>query len=89
MCFVDACTLCAWVYYMKNKSKVYSIFIVFQRLLQSLFGKNQKKNQKDGGLEFDNASLLTYFQTCGISFPKSFPKPLNKMVRWNKSTIIP
>jgi len=39
MCFVDDCTCYTWIYPMKYKSKVHSIFVTFQKMAENLFDR--------------------------------------------------
>lgn len=53
--------------------RCFAKFCVFQKIVENLFDRKIKYFQSDGGLEFDNSSLKSHLENCGISFQKSCP----------------
>ena len=62
--FIDDFTRFTWIYFLKNKSEVYDIFLNFQSLIVNQFNINIKAFHSDWGGEYQK--LNKYFQTKGI-----------------------
>lgn len=69
--FVDHYTKYSWLYTLKNKSDVKSIFPQFQALVERYFNHKIKSLYTDGGGEFN--SLKSYLASQGIEYLKSPP----------------
>ena len=50
--FIDDCSRFCWVYFMKQKSKVFEIFKVFKSLIENSVRKNIKSIRLDNGGEY-------------------------------------
>jgi len=59
---------------MKYKSEVYSIFVIFQKMVESLFDMRIRIFQSDREKECDNIPLQSYFQAHSIIFQNSCPR---------------
>lgn len=84
--FVDAHTRYTWIYFLKLKSEVHSVFQFFYTHVQVQFNHKIKTLQTDGGGEF--RSLAIFLQTHGIHHRLSCPHTSEKMVLSSASTII-
>ncbi|KAH1097139.1 hypothetical protein J1N35_014060 [Gossypium stocksii] len=62
--FTDACTRYTWLYFLRKKSEVVSIFPVFHRLVERMLGCKLLELQTDGGGEFQG--LRWYLAQQGI-----------------------
>ena len=62
--FVDAHTRYTWLYPLKLKSDVLSIFVVFRKFAELQYNFKLKALQTDN--EGDFKALLPYLKTCGI-----------------------
>ncbi|KAK8921769.1 hypothetical protein KSP39_PZI020770 [Platanthera zijinensis] len=70
---VDDFSRHVWFYPMKNKSDVFSTFILFQNYAENIFSSRVKIVQCDGGGEFLNDRFKSHLATCGISIHFSCP----------------
>lgn len=64
--FVDDYSRCTWVYFMKTKGEVSSIFHAFHKMVQTQFGASIKVLRSDNGGEYISSQLQTYLTECGI-----------------------
>lgn len=64
--FIDDYTRLTWVYLMKSKSEVASIFPSFHKFIQNQFGTKIQTFRSDNGKEYFNQELDTYFEKEGI-----------------------
>lgn len=62
--FIDDYTRFTWIYFLKNKSDVYSCFLQFQSLVDRQFNAKLKAFHSDWGGEYQKLSKL--FQSTGI-----------------------
>lgn len=62
--FIDDFTRFTWVYFLKNKSEVYDVFIQFEKLIKRQFGKPILAFHSDWGGEYQR--LNHYFKATGI-----------------------
>lgn len=75
--FMDEFSKFRWLFPMKNKSEVYSIFIDFQSVVEHQFGKQIKSFQSDEDGEYQNLqNILNPMVFFTIS---PVPKPMNRM----------
>jgi len=70
---MTACTRFTWIFPMRNKGEVYSIFVSFHAFLITQFSANLRIFQSDGGGEYLNHSFKQYFLTKGIVHHISCP----------------
>ena len=47
--FIDDCSRYCWIYFMKQKSKVFETFKVFKAMVENSFNKNIKSIRSNGG----------------------------------------
>ena len=59
--FVDDCTRMSWVYFLKHKSEVFSVFVTFYNMLHTQFRAAPKIIRSDNGGEFVNSSMKRFF----------------------------
>ena len=69
--FVDDCTRMTWLYLMKSKDEVFSIFQSFHAMIRTQFAACVKVIRSDNGKEFVNNKFRTYFQEHGITHETS------------------
>ena len=62
--FIDDFTRFSWIYFLKNKSDVYDIFLNFKALIETQFSTKIKAFHSDWGSEYQK--LNKYFQSNGI-----------------------
>ena len=48
--FVDDCTRMSWVYFLKHKSEVFSVFVTFYNMLQTQFHAKPQILHSDNGV---------------------------------------
>ena len=72
--FFDHFSKYCWIYFVKYKSKVLSVFIKFRHLIEKYFGRPIKSFQADWGDEFQ--ALTSYLLENGITQRSSYPKTL-------------
>ena len=66
MLFVDDCTRMMWLYGMKHKSDVVTIFPRFYQMIQTQFMLPLKFFRFDNDEEFVNSALSQFFHTQGV-----------------------
>ena len=64
--FVDDCTRMTWVYQMKHKSDVCSIFRMFHQMITTQFGVPIKVFRSDNGGEYEKKELMEFMHSKGI-----------------------
>ena len=64
--FIDNFSRFTWFYPLKLKSDFFSIFILFQQLVENLFMSKIANFQCDGGGEFTSATFVSHLGNCGI-----------------------
>jgi hypothetical protein len=69
--FIDDFSRYVWIYFLKNKSNVESIFLQFQKHVENMLNSKIKAVQSDWGGEYQR--LHNYFQASGISHHISCP----------------
>jgi hypothetical protein len=72
--FVDDCTRMTWLYLMKNKDEVFSIFQSFHVMIQTQFSAKLRVIQSDNGSEYVNERFRTYFDHHGLIHETSCPQ---------------
>lgn len=72
-CFVDDFSKYTWIVPMRNKSDFYDVYIAFEKYVLRQFNKQIKNFHSDGGGEFINTKLSTYFLSTGIVHQVSAP----------------
>ncbi|CAA7042354.1 unnamed protein product [Microthlaspi erraticum] len=71
--FIDDFSRFSWFYPLRAKSEFYSVFVAFQKLVETQFGSKIKVFQSDGGGEFINKRLQQHLVECGIKHLVSYP----------------
>ena len=64
--FVDDCTRMTWIYLLKTKDEVFSVFQAFHAMVQNQFSSKIKILRSDNGGEFINHRFQSYFQQHGL-----------------------
>ena len=64
--FVDDCTRMTWLYQMKTKAKVFTIFQAIHAMVQTQLSAKIQVLRLDNGREFINHQYQTYFQHHGL-----------------------
>jgi len=64
--FINECTRFTWIFPMKNKGEVYSIFVSFHAFLVTQFSATLRIFHSDGGGEYLNNPFKQYLLTKGI-----------------------
>ncbi|XP_071741111.1 uncharacterized protein [Rutidosis leptorrhynchoides] len=71
--FLDDLTNFLWTVPLSHKSHVYNVFLTFQTLIKTQFGKQIKAFQCDNGTEYNNTSFHNFCATNGMVFRFSCP----------------
>lgn len=71
--FVDEYFRYSWLYPLRNKSKKFSVFVAFQKLIENQLSTKIKQFQSDGGGEFVNLRMKKHLMDCGILHRISSP----------------
>ena len=72
--FIDDFSRKSWVYFLKNKSEVFSIFQIFKSLVENESGKKIKTLRSDnGGGEFVKNEFEAFLSKHGIQHQKTIP----------------
>jgi hypothetical protein len=72
--FIDDCTSMTWLYLLKNKYEVLSVFKSFHTMVQHQFSTKVKILRSDNGGEFVNRHFRAYFQNPGLIHETSYPQ---------------
>lgn len=72
--FIDDCTRMTWLYLIKNKDEVFSIFRSFHTMIQTQFSAKIHRLRSDNGGEYVNHHFHAYFQHHGIIHETSCPQ---------------
>ncbi|KAK2433017.1 putative mitochondrial protein [Trifolium repens] len=72
--FIDDCTRVTWVYLLKHKSEVSSIFLNFHSMIKNQFGANIKRLRSDNAKDYFNNVLNSFCQKEGIIHESSCVK---------------
>ena len=64
--FIDDCTRVSWVYLLKEKSEVISIFQSFHQMILTQFNTRVQVLRSDNGREYFKKELSAYFHAYGI-----------------------
>ena len=64
--FIDDCTRTTWLFLMKEKSEVSSIFPMFHKMICTQFGSLIKRVRSDNARDYFNQILSSFFQKEGI-----------------------
>lgn len=70
---VDIYSRFTWFYPLKCKSEFFSVFTLFQTMVENQFHHKIMQFQSDGGGEFINKPFLTHLSQCGIKHLISCP----------------
>ena len=75
MLFVDHFTFFTWLYLLKNKSEVFSKFLIFKALVENQFSTTIKTLRSDGGGggEYTSKDFTSYTAFHGITHQISCP----------------
>lgn len=68
---IDDCTQITWLYLMKSKYEVTSIFPTFHKFISTQFGATIHTIRSNNGKEYLNQDLITYLQKAGIRYHSS------------------
>ena len=71
--FIDDFSRKSWVYFLKNKSEVFSIFQIFKSLVENEFGKKIKTLRSNNGGEFVKNEFESFLSKHGIQHEKIVP----------------
>jgi transposase InsO family protein len=64
--FVDDCTRMTWLYLLKHKDEVFSVFKSFHIMVQTQFSAKIQVLRSDNGGEYVNQQFQAYFQNHGL-----------------------
>jgi hypothetical protein len=76
--FIDDCTRMTWLYVMRHKNDVFSIFRAFHTLIQTQFSAKIRVLRSDNGGEYVNQEFHHYFKTHGIVHETTCPQTPQK-----------
>ena len=71
--FINDFSRKSWVYFLKNKSEVFSIFQIFKSLVENEFGKKIKNLRLDNWGEFVKNEFEAFLSKHGIQHQKIVP----------------
>ena len=66
MTFIDDCTRMTWLYLLKHKDDVYSVFQSFHTMIQTQFSAKIQILRSDNGGEYVNKKFQDYFAIHGL-----------------------
>lgn len=64
--FINDCSRVTWVYLMKEKSEIFSVFQSFHKMVNTQFGAVVEVLRSDNRGEYLDSGLAQYFSTRGI-----------------------
>ena len=70
--FIDDCTIASWIYFLKQKSDVSTIFPNFHKMVKTQLGVGIKKFRSNNAKDFFNQVLYPYFKKEGIIYESSY-----------------
>src|SRR5690606_6758572 len=76
--FIDNYSRYSWFFPLKAKSDFFSVFVMFQRLVENQFSAKIGVFQCDGGGEFTNTRLISHLKDSGIQQYISCPYTLQQ-----------
>ena len=71
--FIDDCTRMTWVYLMKSKGQVNSLFQQFHRMIKTQYNAQVQVLRSDNGGEYKSSELRQYLDTHGIIHQTTCP----------------
>jgi hypothetical protein len=72
--FIDDCTRMTWLYLLKHKDEVLSVFQLFHTMVQTQFSAKVKILRTDNGGEFVNHQFQAYFKSQRLIHETSCPQ---------------
>lgn len=73
MIFVDDCSRFTWLFLLKHKNEVLSIFKHFKSMVETQFSSKLKVLKTDNGSEYINADVKSFCSASGILHQSSCP----------------
>ena len=73
MLFVDDCTRMSWVYFLKQKFEVFSVFVAFYNILQTQFHAKPQILRSNNGGEYINSAIKQFLSDYGMLHQTSCP----------------
>lgn len=88
--FIDDCTRMTWLYLLKHKDDVFSVFEFFHAMIQTQFSAKLQVICSDNGGEYVNQRFLTYFNHHGLIHETSCPQTpqQNGVAEWKNRHIL-
>ena len=74
--FIDDSTRKVWVYFLKNKSDVFSTFIKWKAEVENQIGARVKCLRSDNGGEYSSKEFTNFCSAHGIRIEKTIPNTL-------------
>ena len=71
--FIDDSTRKVWVYFLKNKSDVFSTFVKWKAKVENQTGARVKCLRSDNGGEYNSKEFTNFFAAHGIRMKKTIP----------------
>ena len=72
MTFIDDCTRMTWLYLLKHKDDVFSVFQSFHIMIQTQFSAKIQILRSDNGGEYVKKNFQDYFATYGLLHETSY-----------------
>ena len=69
--FIDDCSKKVWIYFLKNKSKVFNTFKIWKARVETETGLKLKRLRFDNGGEYIDGRFNKYCATNGIRMEKT------------------
>jgi hypothetical protein len=71
--FIDEFSQYTWIYFVRNKSDVNTVFQIFYNLVETRFSAKNKKLKTDNGGEYVNKEMTVFLEMKGIIHDLSLP----------------
>ena len=86
--FIDDYSKYTWIYFLRSKSEVFSVFKTFVAYIETQFSSNIKVLRSDSGGEYMSSEFHDFLQQKGIVSNVLVLIHLSKMVLLNVRTVI-
>ncbi|XP_057529771.1 uncharacterized protein LOC130808310 [Amaranthus tricolor] len=71
--FIDDCTRMSWIYFLKQKSEVFHVFVEFYNMICTQFQTQPRMFRTDNGREYINSNMQQFFKQQGLIHQTSCP----------------
>ena len=71
--FIDDCTRMSWIYFLRQKSEVFHVFVEFYNMICTQFQTQPCMLRTDNGREYINSNMQKFFKQKGLIHQTSCP----------------